>query len=371
MTSPLVGYVAQMTIVELLKRSGLIYNAELLQSRLQQPKYGRIDQLGQTLDVQKVQSALNRAKGGFNAEVLSVTTQDLSFEQQRAIAQFPGKCFGKLARSALLPTTDIVREVISIKHNVDWRVCVHVCSGCEDHFCGTDVEMDHTDPSFHEILLAFLDSHVDDWCIIPDADTVANSSAQGGYRRQLKRASRLEDAEDSASYWRRVQNKSKSIWASRGLADKFVAFHNSVSKLQALCLSCHDEKTNNGCGTSYVRGAQPVYDESLGKSKKRKLNEEEATKIQKEEDALYDSSRLTALVAELRAAIASMQPEVIREALKKVPNELHNVVPMVNAARAVLHDIELYEVGVGKVELPTLPFDPYVRRTRVVRWKLA
>ena len=71
------------------------------------------------------------------------------------------------------------------------------------------------------------------------------------------------------------------------------------------------------------------------------------------------------LVAELRTAIASMRPTAIRDALEKVPEVLRDALPMVNTARALLRDIELFEAGGCEFKLPDEP------HSLSIRWKNA
>lgn len=316
--------VSNMTIVELLERSGATdYNLDILKARLSQRKYSAVDNLTCYLDKQQIASALARAKGAYNADAFA-QFQDRPFEQRKVAWGFPGKCFADLAREAVRSTTELFREVVCVKHAKDYKNCIHACNDCQDHFYGTNIEIDHFDVGFYEILVAFLDSHVEGWCILTDDYFGFN-------------------------YWQRVQNESKRRWVEEGLADKFVAFHNSVAKLQPLCLTCHDKKTNTESSYSaekkHVRNVCPVQDKELGKSKRRKLDDAKVEEEVKEMEALMDQELVTKLVTGLREAVASMQRDAVVDALAKVPPKLRRVLPMVKTATALLSDLDVYESG--------------------------
>lgn len=362
-----------MTIAEILERSSLKYDSGLLESRLAQRKYNTVDKLTCSLDAQQLASALERAKGAYNSKAYE-QFGNLTFEQQRTASSFPGKCFAEMARKALVNTTDLVREVISIKHNDDYKLCIHACNKCEDHFYGTDIELDHVGIGFYEILVAFLDSHVPNWFIRPDPRTVEPASKKYGYRSQLKSANTTNTVETVGAYWQRVQNECKMRWNHDDLADAFVAFHNSVVKFQALCISCHDRKTDSESSftspTRNIRTAKPVCDDTLGKSNKRKLNDVIVEEIIKKEAVLFGNESITNLVTNLRVAIGTFQRALISDALDKVPPELRTVLPMVKTASALLIDIDNCESGGVNISLPPLPTNPYAHRTRRITWEM-
>ena len=265
-----------MSIVDVLERSGETFDVARLETHLGKRKHSKLKDL-QCLEEEVVAAALSRAEGRWDAPAFK--NIDGSFEQRKAAYQFPGKCYGDLARKSVLSTVDMFRDVSCIIHNDDYKDCVHSCVACEDHFYGSDVEIDHVGNEFYKILVAFLDCSVSGWCILPERDTVTpkrDYSWGSGYRSRLKEAHRITTTETESAYWQRVKNISKRRWYDDELADQFVAFHNSVAKLQTLCLACHDKKTNKRASSgssTYVRSAEPVYIEALGKSKKRKLNE--------------------------------------------------------------------------------------------------
>jgi len=361
-----------MTIAEILERSGATdYNRDVLEARLTQYKYSKVNSLECHLDKEQLASALARAKGSYMAKAYK-QFEKYTFEQKQAALKYPGKCFGDLARKALLHTTDLINEVLCIKHNCDYKERIHVCNKCQDHFYGTYVELDHFDVGFREILVAFLDSHVEGWCILPDAQTVAKTKHTYGYRSNLQRAHRIDVVETEVAYWQRVKNESKMRWAFEELGDKFVAFHNRVVKLQMLCLTCHDEKTNaESDWNKVIRSVCPVYDEELGKSKRRKLNEAADEAVMKEEAVLMDKESVTKLVTSLREAIGSMQPDAVSDALSKVPPKLQSVLPMVKTATALLHDINVYESGGANIVLDPLPTaDTYSYREARITWDM-
>jgi len=331
---------SSMTMVELLERSSATYKRDTLEMRLVQRKYNMLDTLACNLDDTQISSALERTKGGYNAKIFAPFA-NCTFDQKRVAQKFPSACFKDLARKALVKTTDFFREVVCIKHDKDYKCRIHVCNGCQDHFDGASVEIDHVDVGFHVMLLAFLDSHVKDWCILPNHRTLDkyNGPNNHGYRGKIQSAHKLDDVETLEAYWQRVKNECKLRWVRDGLADKFVAFHNRVAKLQVLCFTCHDTKTNADSSfytTNSIRKVTPVYDETIGKSKKRRLNESKADAIVKKEDALLEKDSINSIVNGLRKAIHSREHEMISDALAKVPSELYHVLPMVKTATLLL-----------------------------------
>ena len=259
--------------VGLLERSNCIVDEGLLHARLAERKYNDVGlRCADSIDTA---AALERSRGldtkGSNAKALLF---HCSAQQQKAVYRFPGTCFGDLARKAICDTTDLFREVTCILHDNDYRRCVHECAKCEDHFPGYLIEVDHVEINFHTILVAFLDSHVKDWCILPDHDTVDNRRGKiQSYSQRIKYANR----EKESDFWQRVKNVSEARWVAEELGKKFVAFHNSVAKLQTLCLTCHDRKINGPFIAENVLVplvAPPIFVEELGKSKKRKRDEE-------------------------------------------------------------------------------------------------
>jgi|TARA_B110000967_G_scaffold206944_1_gene254992 hypothetical protein len=361
-----------MSIVDVLERSAEAFNVARLETHLEKPKNHKLKNL-QRLKEEDVAAALSRAEGRWDA--LAFAKIDGSFEQRKAAYQFPGKCYADLARKAVLSTVEMFRDVTCIIHNDQYRDCVHICATCEDHFRGSDVEVDHMGNELYTILVAFLDCSVPGWCILPERDTVTpkpNYSWGSGYRSRLKEAHRATTTETESAYWQRVKNISKRRWCEDGLADKFVAFHNSAAKLQTLCLACHDEKTNARASfksSTYVRTAEPVYIEALGKSKKRKLNEELNKQALEEEAATLNNEHIKSLVIGLREAIVSMQRAQIVDALSKVPLTLRNVIPMVKTATQLVDDIDLYDANGAHIALNPLPTDPFAQRTATICWK--
>ena len=360
-----------MSIVDVLERSGETFDVARLETRLGKPKHSKLKDL-QCLEEGVVAAALSRAAGLWNAPAF----RDIegSFEQKKAAYQFPGKCYGDLARKAVLSTVDMFRDVTCIIHNDDYKDCVHLCVVCEDHFRGSDVEIDHVGNEFYKILVAFLERNVPGWCILPERDTVTpkrDYSWGSGYRSRLKEAHKITTTETESAYWQRVKNISKCRWYDDGLVDKFVAFHNSAAKLQTLCLACHDKKTNTRASSgpsTYVRSAEPVHIEALGKSKKRKLNDE-LVKQALEEAAILDHGFIERLVTGLREAIVSMQRTQIVDALSKVPSILRDVLPMVKTATQLVDDIDLYDANGAHIHLNPLPTDPFAQRTTTICWK--
>ena len=360
-----------MSFVGILERSGVTVDAALLEARLKTRKYAGLNDLRCAASID-VAAALDRAKGRWEAKAFEAFKHG-TFEQRQAAYRFPGKCFADLARKAVLKTVELFREVTCIVHDDDYKDCVHICAECEDHFRGVDVEIDHSKVGFYEILVAFLDSHVANWCILPDAETVTKKSEHNyGYRSRIKQAHRVETAETECAYWQRVTNASKRRWSIEGLDEQFIAFHNSVVKLQTLCRTCHDHKTNReaafGSGPTYVRRAEPVYIEALGKSNKRKRNDELIERTLQEEATLLDNERIKALLTGLREAIVSMERTQIVDALGKVPPALRDVIPLVKTATYLLNDIDLYDTGEAQIELNPLPTDPFGKRTATICW---
>ena len=350
------------SIVGLLERSETPFDEERFGSLLKRSKLNRMYGIEQSV----VEASIKRAKGAYNAHVfVDLGHKCDTFEQKRAAWQFPGKCFSDLARKAVLSSVELFRAGTCLVHQKDYRECVHACAKCDDHFCGTDIEIDHEGVEFYQILVAFLDTCVDGWCIIPDRETVSNKTPVHGYRARVQAAHKVDTHETESAFWQRAKRVSAQRWRDEELSAKFVAFHNSAAKLQPLCIACHDEKTRP---SGYHRKANPVYVESLGKSKKRKVNDESNLKVLEREATLLDHSLAKNLVHCLRIAIASMHAADLVAALEKVPWELHDVLPMVKTAEQLLRDMQLYEHGRARIELKPLATDPHERRFADICW---
>lgn len=134
-----------MSIVDVLERSAEAFNVARLETHLEKPKNHKLKNL-RSLKEEDVAAALSRAKGRWDAPAFE--NIDGSFEQRKAAYQFPGKCYADLARNAVLSTVEIFRDVSCIIHDDQYRDCVHVCATCEDHFRGSDVEVDHMGNEF-------------------------------------------------------------------------------------------------------------------------------------------------------------------------------------------------------------------------------
>jgi len=352
-----------MSLAGLFERSGVSFDAELLNERLKTSKLNSL----QCVEPAVISAALARAKGGYNARAFDEFQKGTTFGQRKAASRFPGKCFGDLARKAVLKSVELFRDVVCLIRDDDYRECVHACAKCEDHFRGDSIEIDHMEPEFLQILVAFLDAHVAGWCILPDSETVKEPAYNYGYRSRIKQAHKVDLAETESAYWQRVKKVSAQRWATEGLADRFAAFHNSAAKLQPLCWACHRNKTDASSSSAIV--AHPIYIEALGKSKKRKRDEEAIQKLMLEEAALLDTDRIKKLLTGLRKAIVSMEATEIADVLNKVPLELHNVLPMVKTAFRLLEDIRLYDTGGVRIELSPLPTDPHMTRHADISWK--
>ena len=352
-----------MSLADIIARSDVNFDVDMVKARLKDHKNSP-----QCTEIADVAAALERARGLWDAKAFAFAG-DTEFEVRRAAHSFPGKCFADLARNAILKTVELFREFTCIaEHEKHYKDRVHACAKCEDHFRGYDVEIDHVEVQFHQILVAFLDSHVPNWCILPDANTVTKKPNYG-YRSRIQQSHRVDDKTETVSaYWQRVRGVSARRWSSEGLAAKFVAFHNSAAKLQALCVTCHAKKTHST--GAYVPVATPVHIEALGKSKKRQRNDELVEQIVQEEAVLLDRERITGLITDLRAAIVSMQRAQIMDALDNIPTMLHDVLPMVNTARQLLNDIAQYDAGEVHVRLNSLPTEPHEVRKAMISWQV-
>jgi hypothetical protein len=357
------SHVDTLSIVGLLERSETPFDEERFKSLLNRSKLAEV----YGIEPSVVEASLERAKGAYNAAVFAELECECdTFEQRKAAWQFAGKCFSDLARKAVLTSVELFRAATCLVYQKDYRECVHTCAKCEDHFHGTDIEIDHEGAEFYQILVAFLDRYVDGWCIIPDRETVRNKTPVRGYRGRVQAAHKVDTAETESAYWQRVKRVSALRWKTEELSAKFVAFHNSAAKLQPLCVTCHDKKTRSW---GHHRQANPVYIEKLGKSKKRKLDDESNRKVLEREATFLDTALVKDLVHGLRSAIASMQAADLVAALEKVPSELHDVLPMVKTAEQLLRDIELYEHGGARIELKPFPTDPYGMRFADISWE--
>ena len=295
----------------------------------------------------------------------TVDSMDATFEERGAMGKFAGKCYADKARKEVAYTVETIRQLYSVKLADDWKESVYLCAGCEDHFKGGSVDIDHYDVEFCHILTAFLDSYMPDWLIPPREGTFKRKQNpfHWGWKSKIQKGSKEDYVETEAAYWQRVKNASLRRWEGECMGEKFVMFHNCIVKLQVLCKDCHVMKTTKSA--SSLKLEKPIYDESIGSSAKRTADIEADNAQTQEEDKFFQSADIEGMLALLRHSIASMDAFTIQNALSTIPKEWMEILPLVQTAKHALDDIRAIENGVLRFPLPPLRRDTYFSEQRI------
>jgi len=259
------------------------------------------------------------------------------WEQGTACMKFAGMCYANLGRKAIMKSQDHFCRHAALLDHADYRTRVHLCGICRDHFHGEDMHVDHKDPEFRVILLAFLHLKVPGWLERPD-DATFKKVETYGWRSRVSKAQKMDHVETPAAYWQRVKNTAVLRWAKEGLGPAFAAFHNACAVLQMACSSCHSQKSER-----YLGHSDPVFIPALGLSPKQLHDQGVAQEqLQKEKDIMQNEQALFNdaghHVKALWDAIRSIDVVQMSTALDAVPPLLKQI-PLVISARSLLKEL--------------------------------